>query len=392
MSNRPIIIGLLFFLLNSFIAQAAAPSDVDPYKDGNLSVIKCVAKGGLDFGLFLDASIYNDSLKEGIVEPWYDVLRRNQCHTNDIYGLIKQQDKMRKAIRDSFLTCKTQKLPQLKKAFNKMTAEIYYVRHVINSGLIISLPFDIVNYPLFKKSVEIDRSIIYNEMYTKYVNKNSFTPEDFDKFFLQTESKYQDRKAEYINCEKGSWQAVGEKWNEFVEFFSEEGAGLKEAAKSIGAKAAADKGPSLKNEVTGMKIVELFTTDESFTDYLGSFVQMNVNNLEPADSLEEVSSFLSKDSAGGGGGRGVSSGEVAASKTASDRLFELEKTESEMRSHFDTLYRKSGDESLELILNNLDGRNINKDDDGLLEIINNSFVPLSEMEKMTDKMVKRQCP
>ncbi|MEK7085823.1 MAG: hypothetical protein AAB953_02305, partial [Patescibacteria group bacterium] len=382
MSNKPLIIGLSFFLLNSFIASAAAPSDVDPYKDGNLSVIKCIAKGGLDFGLFLDASIYNDSLKEGIVEPWYDVLRRNQCHTNDIYGLIKQQDKMRKAIRDSFLTCKTQKLPQLKKAFNKMTAEIYYVRHVINSGLIISLPFDIVNYPLFKKSVEIDRSIIYNEMYTKYVNKNSFTPEDFDKFFLQTESKYQDRKAEYINCEKGSWQAVGEKWNEFVKFFSEEGAGLKEAVKSLGAKAAADKGPSLKNEITSMKIVELFTTDESFTDYLGSFVQMNVNNLEPADSLEEVSNFLSKDSAGGGG-RGVSGGEVAASKQVSDALFEFEKTETEMRSHFDTLYRKSGDESLELILNNLDGRNVNENDDGLLEIINNSFVPLSEMEKMT---------
>ena len=83
---------------------------------------------------------------------------------------------------------------------------------------------------------------------------------------------------------------------------------------------------------------------------------------------------------------------MAASKQVSDALFEFEKTETEMRSHFDTLYRKSGDESLELILNNLDGRTVNEDNDGLLEIINNSFVPLSEMDKLTDKMAKRQCP
>ena len=50
---KPLIIGLSFFLLNSFIASAAVPSDVDPYKDGNLSVIKCIDKGGLDFDFFL---------------------------------------------------------------------------------------------------------------------------------------------------------------------------------------------------------------------------------------------------------------------------------------------------------------------------------------------------
>lgn len=366
---------------------AAEPSNIDPYVDGNLSLMKCIDKGGLDFGVFWDSVIYNDNLKEGIIEPWNDVLKRNQCHSNDVYGLIKQQDKIRKYIRDAFLTCNTQKLPQYKKAFSKLTAEIYYVRHIVDASM-------------FSKAVDTNRTDLYNKMHEKYVNEDFFTESDFDNFFLQTENKYKNRRSTYIECKKGSWQAVGEKWQEFVKFFTEDAAGLKEAGKSIGVKAmGSDKKVSqnsLADEAKKMKIVELFTTDESFTDYLGSFVQMNINNAKPKESLQEVGDFLSRQQFGSTNTESSSTTttqrELVAAQSVSDTVFAIDQISLDIKTNFDALYRKSGDENLELFINGLDGRLSGDANDGLIEILNGTFVPLRDMLKMSIRMLDRQCP
>lgn len=363
---------------------AAEPSNIDPYINGDLSPGKCIDKGGLDFELFWDSVIYNDNLKEGVVEPWIDVLKRNQCHSNDVYGLIKQQDKIRKYIRDAFLTCNTQKLSQFKKAFNKLTSEIYYVRHVVDVSM-------------FSKAIETNRTDLYNKMSGQYVNEDFFSQQDFDNFFIQIESKYKNRRDKYIECEKGSWQAVGEKWEEFVKFFTEDAAGLKEAQKSIGVKIMGSgenvSQNSLSNELKSLKTVELFTTDESFTDYLGSYVQMNINNAKPKDSLQEVNDFLSRQQFGSTSKSATpTQRELAASKNLSDTIFAIDQTTLDIKTTFDGLYRKSADENLELFINGLDGRLTEGQNDGLIEIINNSFVPLSDMLKMSKRILDRQCP
>src|SRR3990167_7168103 len=126
---------LVSFLISSFLFStttfAEEISDNDPYADGKLSLIKCIQKGGLDFWAFWDSVIYSDNLSEGVIEPWNDVLELNQCHSSDVLMLAKKQDALRKAIRDAFMTCNTQKIPSLKEKFLRITAEIYYVRHVV---------------------------------------------------------------------------------------------------------------------------------------------------------------------------------------------------------------------------------------------------------------------
>ncbi len=382
-----LVIFLWTLLSKSGSVTAAESSDIDPYSEAKLSLARCIEKGNFEFGLFLDALIYNDNLKEGVVEPFNDIIARNQCHASDISGLIKQQDKMRKAIRDAFLTCNTQQLPKLKNAYHRVTAEIYYVRHIVDGSIVVALPFDIINTQDFtdtatKDSSEKGRSELYDAMQKQYVKSGMISQDDFDLQFAKLESKYKDRKKTYVNCEKGSWQAVGDKWEEFKKFFTEDKAGLDEAGKSL--KANAEK---TGKELKSIKTVELFTTDESFTDYLGSFGQMNLNNLDPQQGIAEISEKLSENSPFGS--TPTQSG-VAETLSSSNRLYDVNKLKAQMSANFTTLYGNVGDESIELFLNTLDGRLV--PEEGLIEILEQSFGPINQILKGVKTMNDRQCP
>lgn len=389
MLNKKFRTLLIIFLLPLLLetVSAAEVSDLDPYSEGKLSLARCIEKGNFEFGLFLDALIYNDNLKEGIVEPFNDIIKRNQCQASDISGLIKQQDKMRKAIRDAFMTCNTQQLPKLKNAYHRTTAEIYYVRHIVDSGIVAALPFDIINTQEFSDTATKDvsakgRSELYSAMEQNYVKSGMIEQGEFDLLFAKFESKYKDRKKTYLNCEKGSWQAVGDKWEEFKKFFTEDKAGLDEAGKSLGANLE-----KTKKEFKTIKTVELFTTDESFSDYLGSFGQMNLNNLEPEQGIGEISEALSENNPLGGT---PTQGSIADTLSSSNRLYAIKKLEAEMSANFTTLYGNASDESIGLFLNTLDGRQV--PEEGLIEILEQSFGPINQILKGAKVMNDRQCP
>lgn len=384
MKKTKLTIGIILILMLGSIT-AFAESSV--YTDnGDLSVQKCISKGEIDFGVFLDSMIYNDGFEDGLIEPWRDVLARNQCQSNDIFSLIKQEDKIRSAIRMAFLTCNNATVKQLKKPYFKLMMEIYYSRHVVNSGLVIGLPVP-AQISLFKDAAIVNRDQIYSDMSDKYVGKNSLTQEDFDIEFLKLENKYKSRREQYLSCDQSPWQAVGDKWHEFTKFFSE-GAGVKDSMKTIGAEVASDKGPSLLNELNSIKTVELFTTKESFGEYISSWAQLNVNNLTPTASLEEAQDFVDKHL---NGGTGLSQQDYVNSQSNAQNYYAFQKDIYAIKTEFDARYKAQADQSEELFLNALDGRNTGGPDDGLLEIINNSFSPLNDNLSITGKILDRQC-
>lgn len=384
MKKTRLTIGLIFALiLNCSVVFAESSVYTDK---GDLSLERCIAKGEIDFGAFVDSLLYNDGFVDGILEPWRDVLSRNQCQSNDIYSLIKQEDKIRSAIRSAFLTCNNESVASLKKAYFKLMMEVYYARHIVNSGLTIGLPVP-AQVTLLKDASVADRSKLYKDMSEKYIGDSFMSKQDFDLLFLKLESKYQSRKDQYISCDKGSWQAVGDKWQEFMKFFSD-GAGLKDAKNTLKAKVSGDKGNSLKNDLKSIKTVELFTTDESFKEYISSWAQINVNNLTPQDSLDEAKAFLDRRLSSGGG---LSQGAYSNVKANAKATYQLEKDISKIKANFDSRYKIASDQSQELFLNALDGRQTGEANDGLLEIINNSFSPLNDTLKLSGKILDREC-
>lgn len=373
--------------LNSMVAYAA-PETQD--SEGNLNLVRCIQKGNIDFGAFISSMIYNDDLTEGIIEPWKDVLSRNQCQSSDIYILIKQEDKMRAMIRDAFLTCNNQSIPQLKKAYQKMMVEVYYIRHIVDSGLLNRLPVP-AQTSVFQNAALVDRDKLYKDMAAKYVKESFMSQADFDLLFLKLDSKYTDRKMTYVNCSASAWEPVGNKWKEFVKFFKEDAAGLKDAGKTIGAATVGGKdgkGNSLVKEFKTIKFVELFTTDESVLEYVKSFGQLNVNNLTPTAALDEAKEYIDTNLNNGGG---LTQGQYISTSIGASSKYQMEKDIIQIKADFDARYKSASDGSMEQFLNTLDGRNTGGQDDGTLEIINNSLSPLNEVLSLSTKIKDRQC-
>lgn len=400
MKNFPLKLACSFItlLFTGMVAQAQTAEEIDPQTEDGLSVGRCISKGGLDFGLFWDSVIYNDDLKEGIIEPWKDIFNRNQCHAFDVIALVKQQDSIRSSVRDAFLTCDTDQLPNLKSAFHKLTAEIYYVRHIVDGGIVVNLPYDLLKHRFFQESAILDRTKIYNDMKKKYVKEDMLKQDEFDQLFLLLETKYgpgktpgeehdysEDRLHTYIDgCENNSWKAVGEKWEELKKHVTEDAGGAKSFAEG-----ASQSFGRVKEEASSIKIIDVIKGDMSLAAYAKSFATANLNGLDFEEGLSEIVDFASE----GFLGPTPSQEELLGTIAFSEQLFETQTIQTKMLNNFSVIYGNVSDETIEAFVNNLDGR-LTEDptDDGLIEILHNSYPQISDLEEAAKTMNDRQCP
>lgn len=391
---------LLLLLLTGAVAHAQTPEEIDPWTEDGLSVGRCIKKGGLDFGLFWDAVIYNDDLKQGIIEPWKDIFNRNQCHAFDVIALVKQQDSIRSSIRDNFLTCDTDQLPNLKTAFHKLTAEIYYVRHIVDGGIVVNLPYDLLKHRFFKRAVIADRTRIYNDMKKKYVKEDMLKQDQFDQLFLLLETKYgpgvspdnedhdysEDRLNAYIDgCENSSWKAVGEKWEELKKHVTEDAGGIKSFSEGV-----SQSFVGLKEEASSLKIIDVIKGDMSLAAYAKSFATANLNGLSLEEGLSEIVASVSE---GEFFKTTPSQEELLGVVAFSEQSFETQTIQTKMLNNFSVLYGNVSDESIEAFVNNLDGRlTQNPTNDGFIEILHNTYPQIANLEKATKTMNDRECP
>lgn len=361
--------------------NSASAANIDAVNsDGDISVLRCGADGVLGFESFLDAVLWNDKLDQGVMEPIADIFERNQCHSNDVIGLIKQQDQIRSQIRRAFLTCNSQEIERLRVAYHKLSAEIYYVRNIVNGELALSLPFQILNSGNSER-VEKSRDDLYEEMAARYGQESFFGIEALNNLFLSLEVKYKDRKKTYINCDTGSWEKVAERWNDFKNNFSDQYGDLQTA---YGRTKGAAK--SLSDQVS---TIELFSGDQSsFGEYVGSFISSQINGIEPEKGIEEIANKLGEqipefESTP------LSHSDLINELSFEGQRYDVDKIEAEMKGFFDVRYG-TGSESTAVFINQLDGRD-SQEVVGLLESLDRGISEISRLDSGLNDVNLRQC-
>lgn len=332
---------------------------------------KCVSKGTIGFVNFLEASTFSDGILTGIIEPFNDVLFRNQCQGNDVLGLIKQRDQIRKQIRDSFLTCNEQKVPIMERAFAEVNAEIYYVRHVVDGKVVISLPFDLLSTRMAEdeESLYYPREKLYSEMKERYVEEGDMKANEFELFFRKLESKYKDRKKNYVICQQTSWEQVADKWEEFIG--------------SIGGIASAWKDFSKGVSGSVLKVAET-ATSTSFKNWVSGVVGVSLNNQELRPGFEEILDNLGQYVPS----TGVSDGTVTQEQlldaiSAEGQEYDLESIKLEISNTFAAQYKSVSDETVAVFSRELDALN---------KAILAGLSPLDEIRSCSKTISSRQCP
>lgn len=365
---------LFLSIMNTVVAVDSDADAIDPYIEGDLAVAQCAAKGKIDFLAFLEASIFSDGFDQGVVEQFVDIFGRNQCQSADVLSLINRRDKVRSLLRDAFLKCETQKIENLKTAYNKANAEIYYVRHVVDASATGNLPFEtltkggeVENTEASDKALEkfyYPTTKLKSEMKKRYADTGAIDSTEFDLYFDHLESKYQDRKSNYLLCESSTWKEVSIKWQEFIDSAAGTNEAWGDMKRSIGGGAE--------------KIVES-VTETTFENYLSGIVSVSLNNQSPQAGFEEI--------VGGVGGfipsGGIVTQESAFSAVQSANVaFDIETIETELRANVETLYKETGDGTVEIFMTGLNDLN---------QAIIDSYAPQAQILSCTQTINSRQC-
>jgi len=368
-------IAMLFFagllMINTLGSLAhAAPSTNDTSgvydQNGNLDIGKCIKKGGFDFTAFLQATVWSDSFVESIVEPWNDVLIRNSCHAFDIYGLVQKRDKLRKQIRDAFLTCRHDKVPKLKTAYYKTVVEIGFARNIVYGGLVT------------KQKKDMD--LLLNDLQNKYVGKyHWFAPADFSVFRNELKLRYLNRIDAYINkCDQGSWAEVARKFKEFNDTVIK--GGFVDDVKKAGANL----------ERRAQKIEQAFGDSKSWEEWGKGLAQVNLNGqaCSAADKSgcnnfwKEFTGELNENNPFTKTNFPSTTEGIFEARKWSDFALRQVTLNNEMTTRFKMLYGVAADSNLQLFI----------DEAGQLNnVIKESFVPLNSIKECAKTMNKRQC-
>ncbi len=348
-------------------ASAQDNSDIDPNVDGDLSAGRCISKGNVDFILFLRSIIWSDGL-EGYTAIWEDVLYKNQCQANDIISLINQQDKIERYIRDAFLTCNTQKLPNMKRAYSEINAELYYVRNIVDGSVVVNLPYDVLTYRFGEdgEALFTSRNKIYADMKERYVDSGQFAKTEFDVFFNRLELKYEDKKKSYIFCENSSWSTVSDKWDEFIKTAGGVAPAWEKLEKGVGGRVE--------------KLVESLP-DSSFDGFLDGLVQLNINNQDAATGYQEIYddlSYYSPEFGSSGPTYGLLLGAIE-SEEFNDTIENMQKI---MNSRFEALYKEGSDATVEAMVSELDNLN---------SAIVDGLPAINKVYSCVETMNNRQC-
>jgi len=357
MSKMAIVVLCGILLVNPFhniAVNAEEYYDSDIYdENGNLRVGKCIQKGSMDFMAFLSAVLWSDNFVESIVEPWKDVLSRNTCQAYDVLSLVQQSDKLRKQIRDAFLTCRNDKVPALKKAYYKTIVEIYFARNVV--------------YGSFLAKQLTDMDVLVTELTDKYVyDYNWFEPEEFEVFTNELKLRYLDRRNAYIDeCDETSWSDVADKFKELVETLKND---IEKGATNIQREAG--------------KIEKTFGDSKSWEEWGKGLAQVNINGQSPGDFWEEFTDEASENNPFTSTNFPSTTEGVYEVRKQSDFILRQKTLKDEMSTRFQMLYGSASDSNLQLFITSINELN---------QAIVDSYEPLNNIKTCSKNMNKKQC-
>lgn len=224
-------------------------------------------------------------------------------------------------------------------------------------------------------------------MANRYISSYFFTKDEFDTLFLRLESKYRDKVETYIRCESEDWNAVKEKWDEFIDFFAEGDVLQTQGWQDVGARAAS-VGEDLVPTRTIDMVKEILDGNKmAALDYTQSIVQVNLNHFRLVKGAGRMGDFLVD--ALPTFERVPSQSEVFGMLERAEKQYNLDKMENDLKVEFSTLYFTMSDQSSEILLNTLDGRGVPQT--GLIEILDESMPVLYGLKEKASGVHKKQC-
>ncbi|MFA6991846.1 MAG: hypothetical protein WC269_01010 [Candidatus Gracilibacteria bacterium] len=214
--------------LFAFMAAFVQVPEVYAADGGDLNVVACT-KAAIEgrfknYSQFLLDQISFDGLLGDIVDPWQDAIFTNECQAYDLFALTDRRDQIESSIRNSFLACKYKDLEVQKKMYYRITAEIWYVRNVINRFKLFWMPNILKSalYGRYLANSKLDpakNDALIKEQFMKKFKKRFTDEKELNQLFFDISAKYQDRVPTYIICPDNPLTKVWQKLIEFGQFW-----------------------------------------------------------------------------------------------------------------------------------------------------------------------------
>lgn len=319
------------------------------------NVLACAAQADLKFGDFLSSSIGYD----GFVDYWVDIFGKNRCEQLDIENVFKNLKQVRAGIRSAFYSCDDDRANKLGIAYNKLLAELYYVRHITTTDQ---------QNP--HSALTIVNPALYSEMQTKFVNdKSYFSQKDFDDLFKSLTQKYQksldpDRKGSYFNCDDPVFDELIDKWQQFLDTAGGLKTGTEAAVKSV------------NREVTRLEKMP----PQNYGNTYWRFVDVKINGLDPLDGLDQIYENTKRDLPFTD--VGVTHEQLFNSSTQARNDFNASQSKAQMMAKYEFLYLNTTDSLRDSLEKKLKETN---------RIIKDTFQPLSGIGDCVGTVYSRQC-
>lgn len=210
---------------------------------------------------------------------WGDIFGRNACQRDDILVIQKNLENTRSQIREKIFACNFGGVADLIATDLQLETALEYVRESVSNHL------ERTDGNPDNSVIANDRDTLYRNLFHELVTKRKLyrNREVFDPIFLQVESDYSARIADYVSCSDPVFEELSNKWNNFVE-------------SSAGITPAWDR---LETAVqTKWKNIKDSPSQRS-GNYLGGFLDVKLNGLDSQKTLDDIVQELSKNAPGG---------------------------------------------------------------------------------------------
>jgi len=304
------------------------------------------SNGSRDWGNFISSVISYDSF----TEYWKDILVRynaNMCLYMDIDNLLRKITKIGEQIRKAFYIC-DRNASRLATTYYQLEAELYFLRRYVDVG----------NGNFLIKP----QATIRNEFNDYLVNQMGlFTLEDSDKLLQQLIVKYTPRIESYKNCSDPTWSNLILKWNELKQTVSGFSPSVMDASETISK--AWDSVINTPLQRTG--------------NLLGGLVDLKINSLDPAMSLNDISTQLATSNPDGFTFDQLQTAVSVDQTTHSDTL-----SRQQMIGQYELLYKQSTSDIVKQIVSRVDA---------LDTIIKNTYPFITQTYQCTKGILDKTC-
>jgi len=378
--KRNIIIFLIIATLLPI--QASFAADV---KNVGTTLKACAVTYATAMPAFFQTVVSAEGFVENFLAYFVDIVSRSACQVKEIMALDSQLDAINKQIQKAYLECKEEKIRPLEKKYIQTKAEIYYIRHIVNtSGDLESIVGDvdvtvedIEDNPAIDAEMFMDPVELHDKMSKIYAPQ--LTEDDFNKTFEEMEVKFKTSKYEYLLCGEGEvWKKVGDKFKEFISNWG----GTKDAITDTGSKIERES----MNMVQSAEEFELkYSKNASnkpagaFKNFMQNTFKTSINQVSPLAGLTEISKEIDK-YLPGNQSNNLSSLYTAVSNE--NERYEFDISIATVKAKYMALYAGTTDAAVKSFTDNLDI---------LLGTLKNTATPVIQLNSCTSKVVGKQC-